>query len=72
MNGGSWRDYALVADSEPPRIVCTSPAIGFLAIADPPLAQACRQFLVEQGAQTFGSFTREEEDDEDEKIVNVN
>ncbi len=56
MNGGSWRDYVLVADIEPPRIIRTSPEIVLLDIEDPALAQACRQFLVEQGAQTFGSF----------------
>jgi hypothetical protein len=56
MNGGSWRNYALVADIEPPRIVRASPSIGLLDIEDPALAQACRQFLIEQGAQTFGSF----------------
>ena len=56
MNGGSWRDYALVADIEPPRIVRALPGMGLLDIADEALAQACRLFLVEQGAQTFGSF----------------
>jgi DNA-directed RNA polymerase subunit RPC12/RpoP len=56
MTGGSLHDYVLVADIEPPRIVRISPAIGFLEIADPALAQACRQFLIEQGVQTFGSF----------------
>jgi hypothetical protein len=56
MNGGSWHDYALVADIEPPRIVRALPSIALLDIADEALAQACRQFLVEQGVQTFGSF----------------
>lgn len=56
MNGGSWRDYALVADIDPPRIVRVFPSIGLLDIADEPLAQACRQYLIEQGAQTFADF----------------
>jgi hypothetical protein len=55
-DGGSWRDYVLVADIEPPRIIRTSPGIALLDFEDPTLAQACRQFLVEQEAQTFGSF----------------
>jgi len=56
MNGGSWRDYALVADIDPPRIVRAFPSIGLLDIADEPLAQACRQYLIEQGSQTFADF----------------
>jgi hypothetical protein len=56
MNDGSWRDYALVADIDPPRIVRAFPSIGLLDIADEPLAQACRQYLIEQGAKTFANF----------------
>ena len=56
MNGGSWRDYALISDIEPPRIVRALPSLGLLDIADELLAQACRHYLVEQGAQTFASF----------------
>ena len=56
MNGGSWRDYALVADIKPPRIVRALPSIGLLDIADEALADACRQYLIEQGAQTFATF----------------
>jgi hypothetical protein len=56
MNGGSWRDYALVADIDPPRIVRALPSIGLLDIADEALAQTCRHYLSEQGAQTFASL----------------
>jgi len=56
MNGGSWRDYVVVADIVPPRIVRTSPSIALMDVPDPALAQACSQFLAEQGAQRFASF----------------
>ncbi len=56
MNGGSWCDYALISDIEPPRIVRALPSLGLLEIADEALAQACRHYLAEQGAQTFASF----------------
>lgn len=56
MNGGSWRDYALVADIEPPRIVRTLPSIALLDIEDLMLAEACRRYLFQQGAQTFSSL----------------
>jgi hypothetical protein len=56
MNGGSWRDYALVADIDPPRIVRALPSMGLLDIADEALAEACRHYLTQQGAQIFASF----------------
>jgi hypothetical protein len=51
----SWRDYVLVADIDPPRIVRVSP-LGLLEIAEEELAQTCRQILIENGAQTFANF----------------
>ncbi len=57
QSGGSWRDYALLADSDPPCIMRGSrDGIAMLHIDDPELAQACRQFLVEHNARTFRSF----------------
>ncbi len=56
----SWRDYVLIADTDPPRIVRVSPSLALLEIEDPTLAQACREFLIENGAQTFGSFEETE------------
>ncbi|MGH7950808.1 MAG: hypothetical protein ACREFE_02660 [Limisphaerales bacterium] len=51
----SWRDYVLVADIDPPRIVRVSP-LGLLDIHEEALAEACRQILIENGAQTFANF----------------
>jgi hypothetical protein len=57
QHGRSWRDYVLLADSEPPSIFAVSAdGAALLHIDDPTLAVACREFLVERGARTFATF----------------
>jgi hypothetical protein len=52
----SWRDYVLVADIDPPRIIRVSPSLALVEIEDLTLAEGCRQFLIDNGTQVFGSF----------------
>jgi hypothetical protein len=56
-NGRSWRDYVLLADTEPASIFAVlSEGVALLHIDDPALAVACRDFLVQRGARTFTTF----------------
>lgn len=56
MNGGSYKDYVLVADITPPRIVRTSPGIGLLVLEDQDLQEVCRQVLIINKAPIFRNF----------------
>jgi hypothetical protein len=56
MNGGSYRDYVLVTDINPARIVKTSPRIELLTLEDEVLEEVCRQVLIINKAPTFGNF----------------
>ena len=57
QHGRSWRDYVLLADTEPASIfTVSSDGVALLHIDDPALALACREFLIQRGARTFTTF----------------
>lgn len=57
QHGRSWRDYVLLADTEPASIFATSAeGVALLHIDDPSLATACREYLAQRGARTFSTF----------------
>jgi hypothetical protein len=57
QHGRSWRDYVLLADTEPASIFAvSSDGIALLHIDDPALAVACRESLAQRGARTFTTF----------------
>jgi hypothetical protein len=57
QHGRSWRDYVLLADTEPASIFAVSlDGVALLHIDDPALAAACREYLAQRGARTFSTF----------------